>query len=53
MKLKQYDTVVLKSGEKATIVEILEEGKAYIADIKRQDDFDTKTIKEEEIAKIA
>lgn len=52
MKIKQYDRVKLKSGETATIVEILEADKAYIADIESQGDFDTKTIKFEEIEKV-
>ena len=52
MKIKQYDHVVLKTGKKALIVEILEEDKTYIADIETQGDYDTETIKIEEIEKV-
>lgn len=33
MKINLYDRVILKDGRKASIVEILEEGVAYIADV--------------------
>ena len=50
--IKEYDKVRLKDGRTATIVEILEEGVAYIADVDlpgpawetidiRQEDIDT------------
>ena len=32
MKISQYDRVMLKDGRTATIVEVLEENTAYIAD---------------------
>ena len=35
--MKQYSRVRLKTGENAHIVEVLENGKAYIADIERED----------------
>ena len=35
--IKQYDKVKLKNGKYAIIVEILESGKAYIADIEISD----------------
>ncbi|MFM1534387.1 hypothetical protein ABGF38_04155 [Helcococcus ovis] len=37
MTIKQYDKVLLKSGEFAYIVEILEKDKAYVADIEKED----------------
>ena len=33
MKISQYDRVMLKDGKNATIVEVLEEDTAYIADV--------------------
>lgn len=35
--MKQYCRVQLKTGEKAYIVEILEDGKAYLADVDHKD----------------
>ncbi|BAK99004.1 hypothetical protein OBV_18060 [Oscillibacter valericigenes Sjm18-20] len=35
--MKQYQTVRLKTGESACIVDILEDGKAYLADIDHSD----------------
>lgn len=56
MKISQYDSVILKDGRTATIVEVLEENTAYIADVDlpgpdwdtidiRQDDIERKEIK--------
>ena len=43
--IKQYDKVKLKNGKFAIIVEILEEQKAYIADIEvSENDYETETI---------
>lgn len=49
-----FDTVKLKDGRKATIVEIYEQGKAYEADIlvddtKEYPEYETDTIKQDEI----
>ena len=52
MKIKQYDKVILNTGETAYIVEILEEDKLFIADIDRNDDCDNECITIEEISKI-
>ena len=35
--MRQYCRVRLKSGETASIVEILEDGKAYLADVDHKD----------------
>ena len=52
MKVKQYDRVLLKDGCEASIVEICEEGKTFLADIDRNGDTDTEELKIEEIEKI-
>lgn len=52
MKVNQYDKVKLKTGETATIVEVLESEKAFIADIERNNDIDTAHLKIDEIEKI-
>ena len=50
MKINLYDRVILKDGRKASIVEILEEGVAYIADVDLPgQDWDTVEIKYEDI----
>ncbi len=36
--IKQYDKVILKTGEEATIIEVYEQGIAYEADIRDGDD---------------
>lgn len=33
MKIKLYDKVILKNGKTATIIDILEEGIAYLVDV--------------------
>ncbi len=50
--IRLYDKVLLKSGEKATIVEIYEQGVAYEADIEKDGDYLTDTIKESDIIKV-
>lgn len=50
--IKLYDKVRLKSGETAYIVEIYEQGAAYEADIERDGETVTETIKEDEIKEI-
>ena len=57
MKIKMYDTVKLKNGKEAKIVEIYEQGKAYEADILIDDtgeypEYETDTIKHEDIEKV-
>jgi len=51
--IKQYDEVILKSGKSAVIVEILEAGKAYIADIEiEKDDWETEHVWHDDIKSI-
>lgn len=52
MKINLYDRVLLKDGSKASIVEIFEEGKAFLADIDRNGDTDTDEISIDEIEKV-
>ena len=52
MDISLYDKVKLKDGREATIVEIYEQGKAYEADIRVEDDYITETIKYDEIETI-
>lgn len=53
MKINLYDRVILKDGRRASIVEILEEGVAYIADIDLPGpDWDTVEIKYEDIERL-
>lgn len=50
--IKQYDNVELKDGKKASIVEILGDSEAFIADIDIGGDYETNTIYPEQIKKI-
>ncbi|MDR0935181.1 MAG: hypothetical protein LBM98_00695 [Oscillospiraceae bacterium] len=51
--IKQYQSVRLKNGKRAVIVELLEQGKAYIGDIEIADgDFDTDFIYQDDIASV-
>lgn len=51
--IRLYDKIRLKSGKLASIVEILEQGKAYIADIELEpEDYTTEQILQEDIASI-
>ena len=53
MFIKQYDKVLLKTGETAYIVEIWEQGVAYEADIdKKNGSIETDTIKHADIVKV-
>lgn len=52
MKLKQYDKVILNSGEIAYIVEIFDNGKAFLADINKKTGTETDWIKPEDIKEI-
>lgn len=52
MKIEQYNRVLLKDGNEASIVEILEENKFFIADIDKNNDTYTEEICIEEIEKV-
>lgn len=53
MDIKEFDKVLLKTGETAYIVEIYEQGVAYEADIDKVDGtVETDTIKHADIEKI-
>ncbi len=52
MKIKQYDRVLLKDGNKAYIVEIFEDGKLFLADVDKDGDTYTEDVKFEEIEKV-
>ena len=52
MKIKLYDKVKLKDGRNASIVEILGDNEAYIADIDIGNDYDTETVYPEQIERI-
>ena len=50
MMIKLYDTVLLKDGRKASIVERM--GDDYVVDIDVDGDYETKLISSSEIAKV-
>lgn len=53
MTIKQYDRVRLKDGRTCTIVDILKEGVAYIADVDLPGpDWDTIEIRQKDIDEI-
>lgn len=52
MKIRQYDRVLLKNGNQASIVEIFEEDKFFLADIDRDGDTYTEELSIEEIEKV-
>lgn len=52
MIIKQYDRVLMKDGSNASIVEIFEDKKSFIADIERNDDIDTEEIGIDDIKKV-
>ncbi len=52
MKIKQYDRVLLKDGNKAYIVEIFEDGKLFLADVDKDGDTYTEDVRIEEIEKV-
>ncbi len=49
MKIKQYDRVLLKDGNEASIVEILKEDEIFIADIDKDGDTYTEELTISEI----
>ena len=52
MKIKQYDKVLLKDGTTAYIVEIFDDGKAFVADINKKSGIDTNWIKPDDIERV-
>lgn len=50
--ITMYDRVLLKNGCKASIVEIFEENKLFLADIARDGDTYTEELKIEEIERV-
>lgn len=53
MKIEEYDKVKLKDGRTASIVEILEEGVAYLVDVDLPGpDWDTVEIRQKDIESI-
>lgn len=50
MKIEQYDRVLLKDGNRASIVEIFDEGRAFLAD--KDGDTYTEEIKIDDIKKV-
>lgn len=54
MIIKQYDKIILKDGRTATVVDILEDGVAYLVDVDlAEDEWDTIQIKHEDIERVA
>lgn len=52
MKIRQYDKVKLKDGHDACIVEVFDDGKAFLADIDKHGDTYTEEIKVNDIEKV-
>jgi len=52
MNIEQYDKVQLKTGEIAWIVEIFDDGKAFLADIDREQGTETDNVFPDEIARV-
>lgn len=52
MKINQYDRVLLKDGNKASIVEIFEEDAFFLADIDKDGDTYTEEIEIKHIEKV-
>lgn len=52
MKIKQYDRVLLKDGNEASIVEIFEEDSFFLADIDKDEDTYTEDLGIEQIEKV-
>ena len=51
MKLKEFDKVLLKDGDTAYIVEIFNDGEAYLADVDRASGTETELVYPENIEK--
>lgn len=52
MKIAQYDRVLLMDGNEASIVEIFDKGKLFLADIDKDGDTYTEEVKIEEIKEV-
>lgn len=52
MTIKQYDKVELKNGYRAYIVEVFGKGEAFLADIDKESETVTETIKYDEIQRV-
>lgn len=53
MTIKQYDKIILNDNRTATVVEVLEDGVAYLADVDLPGpDWDTIEIRQEDIKSI-
>ena len=52
MKIEMYDKILLKDGDQAYIVEIFDDGKAFVADIDRKSGTETEWVKPEDIDKV-
>lgn len=53
MIIKEFQKVRLKTGEKAVIVEVLQENKVFLADVEKgEDDFENDEINFNDIASI-
>ena len=52
MKIKQYDRVLLKDGNEATIVEVFVQDRDFLADIDKDGDTYTEDITIEEIKEV-
>lgn len=52
MKIKQYDRVLLTDGHKASIVEIFDDGKLFLADVDKDGDTYTEEVRPEEIKEV-
>lgn len=52
MRVKQYDRVILKDGNEASIVEIFKDDKLFLADIDRNGDTDTEELSVDEIVEV-
>lgn len=52
MKIEQYDRVLLTDGNQATVVEIFDDGKLFLADIDKDGDTYTEEVKPEDIKRV-
>lgn len=52
MKIRLYDRVKLKSGYAASVVEIFDDGKAFLVDVDRDGDTYTEEVTIDEIEKV-
>lgn len=52
MRIEPYDKVLLKDGDTAFVVEIFDDGKAFLADIDRKGGTETDWIKPDDIKKV-